>query len=155
MPESGLALRVNSCGTILVRDDPIEEFLVEKPIAVSAAGIFEIEEEGDTIIVVPSVDLRELDYQRIETEAREILERLNDGSIKNVVLDFAKTDYYGSTALGFFLKLWKRVRCRNGRMAFCNVSDNEREILQITNRNKTWPILSSRNEALKVVKEKS
>jgi hypothetical protein len=34
---------------------------------------------------------------------------LNGTDIKNVVLDFHKTDYYGVTALGFFVKLWKKV----------------------------------------------
>ena len=119
----------------------------------TAGGIFEIEQEDDTIIVVPAVDLRELDYQRIEAGARRILDLLNGTGIKNVVLDFHKTDYYGSTALGFFVKLWKRVRRRNGRMAFCNVSDHEKEILQITKLDHLWPICSSRSEALEAVRE--
>ena len=118
-----------------------------------AAGIFEIEQQNDTIIVVPVVDLRELKFQRIEAGASEILELLNGPGPKNVVLDFQKTDYYGSTALGFFVKLWKRVRIRNGRMAFCNVSDHENEILQITKLDHLWPICSSRSEALETVKE--
>ena len=118
----------------------------------TAGGIFEIEQEDDTIIVVPTVDLRELDYQRIEDGARDVLDLLNGTGIKNVVLDFHKTDYYGSTALGFFVKLWKRVRLRNGRMAFCNVSAHEKEILQITSLDHLWPICSSRSEALEAVK---
>src|ERR1035438_6957299 len=95
----------------------------------TAGGIFEIEQQDDTIIVVPSTDLRELQYQHIEEAAGRILDLLNDAAIRNVVMDFHKTDYYGSTALGFFLKLLKRVRKRNGRMAFCNVSEHEKEIL--------------------------
>ena len=35
-----------------------------------AEPIFEIEQQNDTIIVVPAVDLRELDYQRIEEGAK-------------------------------------------------------------------------------------
>jgi anti-anti-sigma factor len=66
-----------------------------------------VEQEDDTIIVIPVMDLREMDYQRIEAEAREILELLNDTAIKNIIVDFGKTDYYGSTALGVFLKSWK------------------------------------------------
>ena len=116
-------------------------------------GIFEIEQEDDTIIVVPAVDLRELDYQWIEAGAKEVFDHLNGTGIKNIVLDFHKTDYYGSTALGFFLKLWKRVRSRNGRMAFCNVSDHEKEILQFTKLDHLWSICSSRSEALEAVKE--
>jgi anti-anti-sigma factor len=118
-----------------------------------AARIFEIEQQNDTIVVVPVVNLRELEYRRIEAGAKEILELLDGTGIKNVVLDFGKTDYYGSTALGFFLKLWKRVRRRNGCMAFCNVSDHEQEILQVTNLDHLWPICPSRGEALEAVQE--
>jgi len=116
-------------------------------------GTFDIEQEHDTIIVVPAVDLQELDYQRIEEGARIVLDLLNSTDIKNVVLDFHKTDYYGSTALSFFVKLWKKVRVRNGRMAFCNVSEHEKEILHITKLDHLWPICPSRIEAIKAVKE--
>jgi anti-anti-sigma factor len=118
-----------------------------------AGGILEIEQEDDTLIVVPTVDLRELDYQRIEEGAGRILGLLNGSGIKNVVVDFHKTDYYGSTALGFFVKLWRRVRRRNGRMAFGNVSAHEKEILQITHLDHLWPICSSRIEALEAVRK--
>jgi anti-anti-sigma factor len=116
------------------------------------AGVFEIGQVGDTIIIVPAIDLRELEYQRIEEGAAKILHLLNASDIKNVVMDFHKTDYYGSTALGFFVKLWKRVRKQNRRMAFCNVSDHEREILELTNLDRSWPICSSRTEALRSIR---
>jgi anti-anti-sigma factor len=120
---------------------------------VAHTEIFEIEQEGDTIIVVPAVDLQELDYQRFEAEAKKILDLLNGTSIKCVILDFHKTEYYESTALGFFVKLWMRVCRQNGRMAFCNISDHEKEILQITKLDHLWPICSSRIEALEVVRK--
>jgi anti-anti-sigma factor len=118
----------------------------------SAAGIFEIEQQGDTLIVVPATDLRELDYERIEAGARGILQFLKRGSNRKVILDFERTDYYGSTALGFFVKLWKTLCRSNGRMAFCNVSEHEREILRITHLDELWPICASRREALEAVK---
>jgi anti-anti-sigma factor len=114
--------------------------------------ILEIEQEDDIITVVPAGDLRALDYQRIEEGARKILDLVNGNGIKNVVLDFHKTDYCGATALGFFLKILKMVRKRNGRMAFCNVSDHEKEILQVTTLDHSWPICSSRSEALQSVR---
>jgi anti-anti-sigma factor len=123
------------------------------PTSAKAAGIFEVIQQTDTLIVVPVVDLRELAYQRIEAGAQEIVDLLNGPGIKNVILDFGKTDYCGSTALGFFLKLWKRVRVRKGRMAFCNVSDHEKAVLQITNLDQLWPICSSRSAALAAVKD--
>jgi anti-anti-sigma factor len=117
----------------------------------TATGAFEVEREGQTLIVTPRMDLRELNFLEIEAGAKDILHMLGNGTIKNVVMDFYKTDYYGSTALGFFVKLWKRVRDRNGRMAFCRVSDHEREILKVTHLVGLWPICSSREEAIKVV----
>jgi len=117
----------------------------------SSGRIFEIEQEGEAIVVVVSRDLRELEYERIEADGSNLLELLDGHSIKNVVLDFHKTDFCGSTALGFFLKLWKRVRMRDGLMAFCNVSDHEREIFQVTKLDQLWAICSSRKEALKAV----
>jgi anti-sigma B factor antagonist len=117
----------------------------------AATGTFEIEREGQTLIVTALTDLRELNYLEVEAGARNVLDLLRNRTIKNVVLDFHKTDYYGSTALGFFVKLWKRVRDGNGRMAFCGVSENEREILKVTNLDGLWPICASREEALKAV----
>jgi anti-anti-sigma factor len=131
----------------------MEKTAVANATSAMVGGIFEVEEEGDTIIVTPALNLRELDYQRIEAGGVEILDRLNGTGIKNAILDFAKTDYYGSAALGFFVKLWKRVRLRNGHMAFCNVSDHEREILQITKLDHLWLTYSSKIEALEAVKD--
>ena len=117
----------------------------------SASEVFEIEKETDTIIVIPVVDLRELDYERIEKGAKAILELLNGAEIKNVVLDFHRTDYFGSTAIGLFMKVWKRVSSKKGRMALCNISDHEKEILEIMQLDDFWQIRSSRIEALKAV----
>jgi len=133
------------------KNDPAEAIIVAHETI--SSGIFDIEQQNTTLIVTPLVDLRELDFHRIEAGAKDVLERLNGKAIKDVVLDFHKTDYYGSTALGFFVKLWKRVRMLNGRMAFCNVSDHEKEILQITRLDHLWLICSSRSEALKAVRE--
>jgi anti-anti-sigma factor len=76
---------------------------------------------------------------------------LNQLSVKQVVLDFHETDYFGSTAVGFFLRLWKQLRGRGGRLAFCNVSEHERDILQVTGFDRLWPICASREEALQAV----
>lgn len=119
---------------------------------VTATGPFEVEREGQTLIVTPLADLRELDYQEIEAGARDILHLLEKGTIKNVVLDFHRTDFFGSTALGFFVNLWKRVRNRDGVMAFCGVADHQREILKVSNLDGLCPLCSSRAEALLAVR---
>ncbi len=62
------------------------------------------------------------------------------------------TDYYGSTALGFFLKLWKRIRSVDGKMAFCNVSPYEQEVLRLTRLDTLWPICGTREDALQCLR---
>lgn len=117
----------------------------------AANQVFEIERHGPTLVATAQADLREMDYQGVEAGASSVLDLLHNGTVRNVVLDFHKTDYYGSTALGFFVKLWKRVRSRGGRMAFCGVSDHEREILKVTRLDGLWPICPTREEALQAV----
>jgi len=117
----------------------------------TATAIFDIERKGRTLIVTPLTDLREMNYLEIEAGAQNVLHLLQNRTITNVILDFHKTDYYGSTALGFFIRLWKRVCQCGGRMAFCGVSAHEREILKITNLDDLWPLCTSRAEALQAV----
>ncbi len=117
----------------------------------TSAGLFEIERAEGTLILTPQTDLHELDYQQIEADAAEVLTLLNQPPVQNVLIDFHRTDSYGTTALGFFVRVWKRVKSMNGNMAFCNISDHEMEILKVTKLDKVWPICTSREEALRVL----
>jgi anti-anti-sigma factor len=114
-------------------------------------GIFEVEQSGETLIITPLKNLYELDYEQIQRGGRELLELLAASSVKNVIMDFHKTDSFGSTALGFFVRLWKKIRQRNGSMAFCNLSENEKEILEVTKLDGLWTISSGLDEARKAL----
>ena len=118
----------------------------------TTSGLFDVERDGNVLLLIPKVDLRESNYQEIEAGAQGILDLVSAPEVKGVVLDFHRTDYYGSTALGFFLRLWKRVGSRGGRMAFCNLSPNESEILAVTRLDTLWPAFPSREEAVKAVR---
>jgi anti-anti-sigma factor len=114
--------------------------------------VFEVERLGDTAVLTPASDLRELDYTQIEAGARDAFALLESGPVKNVVLDFRRTDYYGSTALSFFVRLWKRVSGRGGQMLFCNLSAAETEILKTARLDRLWPLCGSREEALGLIR---
>jgi anti-anti-sigma factor len=119
---------------------------------VTTSNSFEVKRADETLIVAPQQNLCELDWVEIDVGLGEVLDQLGKGTIRNVVLDFHKTDYYGSTALGYFLKLWKRVRESKGRLAFCCLSDHEREILKVAGLDRLWPVCASREEALQAVR---
>jgi anti-anti-sigma factor len=118
----------------------------------TALRVFETQQLDDTLILAPSRDLSELHLSRFEEETSAVLELLASLPVKHVVLDFAKTDYYGSTALGFFVKLWTRLRQGGGQMAFCNISENELEILRLTKLDSLWPVCGTREEAIEAVR---
>jgi anti-anti-sigma factor len=113
------------------------------------ATLFEIEREGETIICTPVVNLGVL--ENVEAIAGNVVEVLDDLSIKNLVMDFYKTDYFGSSAIALFVKLRKIVTGRNGCMVFCNLSEHHREILNVTTLDTLWTICATRAEAMKAV----
>jgi anti-anti-sigma factor len=117
----------------------------------SPPRVFEVKQEGETLLIVPVTNLGELGFEEIESEASSLLDLLNDSPARNVVLDFCRTDYFGSAALRFFLRLSKSVRLRNGRLALCNISQHEQEILKLTKLDSLWAICPSRAEAMRFV----
>lgn len=113
------------------------------------ADVFLLEREADTLILVPIVNLSELEYD--ESVMQEVYALLVDETIKNLIIDFHRCEYFGSTALGFFVRLFKKIQMRSGHMAFCNLSEHEAEILRITRLDELWETRRSRAEAMKAV----
>ncbi len=112
-------------------------------------SIFEFEHADDILILVPNLDLRELEFDALEAGVMEVFDQLEAAARKDVILDFYRTDYYGSTALAFFVKFWKRVKAAGGEMIFCNVSPHELEVLELTKLNLLWAICETRDDAIK------
>ena len=112
----------------------------------------EIVHEDDIVIVTPVSDLREFDFAETESAASKVFKLLEEKQAKHVIIDLSKTDYYGSTALGFFVKLRKRVADQGGQMALCNISTHELEVLQVTKLDDLWPICDSSDKAIETVR---
>lgn len=116
-----------------------------------ARELFETDRLGDTIIVTPKSDLCEFEFEPTDLWRSEKVRLAGHNHVKNVIFDFRNTDYFGSTVLGFFVKLWQQLRSRGGELVFCNVSEHEKEILHVTNLDHLWPICVSLEEALEKV----
>jgi anti-anti-sigma factor len=115
------------------------------------ARVFEVEREGDTAVITPQADLRELAWREIEAAGEELL-ALGADAVGNMVVDLGKTDYCGSTALGVLVRLGRQACGRNGRMALCNVSPHGWEVLAVTGLAGLWPAYPSRAEAVEGVR---
>ncbi len=117
------------------------------------SDVFEVEQLGETVVLTPTEDMGELHAAAVALGLQEVRGHLRHAEFKNVVLDFQRTDYFGSTVLNEFIHLWKEVRSRGGQMAFCGLSPHEREILKVTRLDHHWLVCESRNEALQQVQQ--
>jgi stage II sporulation protein AA (anti-sigma F factor antagonist) len=114
-------------------------------------GLFEVERLGDILVLTPQRNLRELEFREIERKGKEVSELASDPSVRGVVVDFGRTDFFGSSALGLLLRLWRQVSGRGGPLALCNVSDHETEVLGVTGLAGLWPVYATREEACAAV----
>lgn len=115
-------------------------------------SIFQTEQVGDTVIVTPTKNMGEFEMSSMEgcqTPAYDQLVQLTRGY--NVVIDLSCTDYFGSSTIGLFNRLVTHVQKNARRIAFCNPSAHEREVISITHMNKLWDVKTSRAEALTAV----
>jgi anti-anti-sigma factor len=116
---------------------------------VTVDRLIEVERLENTLIMTLQHDLRELDFQEIEEEQREILKMLAaDPSLTRVLVDCGATDYFGSTALGLFVRLRRLMRWRGGRVALCHPSAHEQDILGVAGLAEAWPVYPTRDAAL-------
>ena len=119
----------------------------------SPADFFNVEHDGDTLIVTPTANMGELLQEPVNNAMKRLLSDLHVSTVRNLVFDFHRTDYFGSTALGFFVRIWKTICTRDGRMVFCNVSTHEKEILKVTRLDQLWDICPTRTDALQAVRK--
>ena len=114
----------------------------------SAAPLLNVECSDKIAVITPQGDMGEFVVSQIQEEAETALKKFQDSNqCQHVVIDFCNTDYFGSSALGMFIRLWKRVRERGGRMALCNLSEHEKEVLKITRLNEFWSIAETLDDA--------
>jgi anti-anti-sigma factor len=110
-----------------------------------------MEREGETVIMTPPQDLPSLDGQESRQWASDVLGALGGTPTKHVVVDLRRAGPFGAAALGLYLGLWKGVRDRDGRMALCNASRDDRVLLCATSLNCMWPVCPTREKALEAV----
>jgi len=114
-------------------------------------GTFEIEHVDGTVILTALTDLGELELENVKKRFEETLSRLSRRHVKNVIVDLSHADYYGSSALAFFVALWKLVRSSGGEFALCNVSPHGLKTLNVTHLDRLWEIFDSKDDAMRAI----
>ncbi len=108
--------------------------------------------DENAVVVVPLRDVGSMAEEHVRSELEAVLAQVRDSGAKNVVVDFAHLPYFGTAMLEVMLALWRRVRT-DGKMAVCNASEMEREVLRISAFDSLWPMCNTREEAIKSLKK--
>jgi anti-anti-sigma factor len=111
----------------------------------------DVEEKGDTLIVIPigdSVSFRQADVYR---DIQHILTLIQEKTYKKVLVDLNSRAYFGSMIIGAINSMSQEVKKNQGQIALCQVSDTMREVLTAMNLHQHWPMLPDRKTALKVL----
>lgn len=121
----------------------------------SPLGMFATEFDGRILVLTPTCDLHETHYPEIEDSAALVLEFMESNPVHDVIVDLLGTDWFGSTALGFLVRVWKKLRGSKGALVLCHVTENESEILRVTRLQNAWPICASVEEARQMIENRT
>ena len=119
----------------------------------SSDDLLPTECRDDVLVMTPSGNLGEFVVGELESETQNVLNTFETSGCNHLVIDFCNTDYFGSSALGMFVRIWKKVQQRKGTMALCNLTAHEVEVLKVTRLNEFWQIRESLPEALALTKD--
>jgi anti-anti-sigma factor len=119
----------------------------------SPSRIFDSQCEGDTLIVMLLGDVSTLLPEQAKAELNQALNNLRPPEVCHVVVDFEQVAYFGSLMLASLQFIWNRTKQCQGKMALCNVSPTGREVLDVVQFHRLWPICHSREEAVEAVRK--
>ncbi len=106
---------------------------------------------GPVIVVELLGGVSSLADDAVLRELEEVRSALREGGHKALVVDLAKASYFGSSLLEAIRILWSDLSGCGGRIALCNPSDIGREVLQVAKFDHIWPLVDSRDEAIRLV----
>jgi anti-anti-sigma factor len=117
------------------------------------AKLFEAEHRDGTLILNLRRGVECMEFGAQPPDVSELIEFLRSEPVRFIVVDCHAIDFLRSTALGFFVTLWQRIKERNGFMAFCNMSEKGREVLAATKLMRIWRVYDTREDALAAIDE--
>jgi len=110
--------------------------------------VFEVERIGGVTVLNLRRGVAEIEFDQPPADVAYVLELVRRPHVTNIVVDCHEIDFLRSTALGFFVTLWRRVQSHGGQVVFCNVSDKVLQILRATKLDHVWKIYDSRVAAV-------
>lgn len=106
-------------------------------------------------ITVVELDERydSLDEETLGHLSDLLLEAASESDPPALLIDFSQTEFVGSLFIGLLVRVWKRIRDRNGSMGLCCIPAFCREALTAARLYDTlWTPYGTREEAIAAMK---
>lgn len=92
--------------------------------------IFEFEHIADTLVVTPTGSMVQVRDGDIRDAYNETYRLLCQPEVSNLLIDFEKLDYFGSTFIGMLIRLAKKARADGGEAFLCCLSSTMRDMMK-------------------------
>ena len=87
------------------------------------------------------------------TSAQERIVAIIDQGATRVVLNLGAVEYISSAGLRVFMTAARRLKAANGRLVFCELQEDTRELFEIAGLTELFSICSTQDDALKKIRE--
>ena len=81
-------------------------------------------------------------------ELRKLFGELLRDNIKKIVIDFSKVPYIDSSGLATLIELLQRLKKNGGSLRICSVSDQVKNVFEITKLHKLFEVYDDQRGAL-------
>ena len=106
---------------------------------------------GVTVIVLDE-QYDNLDEPALEAAAAALLEIAQSADPPLIVVDMARTKFFGSAFLGTLFRVWRRLTARNGKLCVCSATGPCAEVLEVTQVDRLWNLFETREAAVESLK---
>lgn len=106
--------------------------------------------DGVTIFSVDR-EYDSLDEGNVSEFSAQLAAAIEPANPPLLLLDLSDTTFIGSSFLGVLVRVWKRIRERNGRMALSCVNEICSEVLHASKLDTIWDIYSTREAAVRAL----
>ena len=117
-------------------------------------GLFDVQQSGSTVVITLLRNPTELaSTELLDCDPGGAIGLLESRLAENVIINCQNIDRCCSSAVGLFVKLWKRVQANGGRFVFCNLCGHLRQVVEILRLDGMWPVIDSLAEAIEHVEK--
>jgi len=114
---------------------------------------FKVEQQKNTLIIVPQGDSLGIQEMELESEINQLHKILDEPGLVNLVVDVGSAPYFGSIVIGAIMALCLKARDQGGLAVLCNASPAMLDVIKIMKLDSLLPYYSTREEAVRFVQK--